>query len=1008
MAPIADETDGTATDADADGASPSQPTLLDMNHQDDHPSLLTSILETVAPRESPSKENRANGSSSSADEVAYSSGVVPLPATAAAATSTRPSCVQCQHCGKMTPIDGPSSTNKEMKEEQPTTPATNHPNAPPNTPAFPATNDAINNNNYNNALLEANIHNELQFFQNEVEVVIMSEEEHLEHQVLQASRDTNLANNAQSSEMKIVYDLFQQCAAPPKPPKKGCDGKPIPVQNKNIKKMSKMLGKQPALILGRSVNMLSIPDGFTVLHAACHAGNVETVRFLLENYVDLTGGQSSSSSSSSSDGDGGGVVNDKGGERKNVIKLDLNERDTQGRTALHIAALQGHFEVIALLRSAYQELQTHEDELELAQTKLAEEDDDSSDSDDEADAEGALVETMAKLSTSNDTKPTTDDTTTKKAKQPTTAAVSTPKTPKSKKSPMRRRRRSPMPTPGSKSPMPPRRRSPMRSPLRRSPVRSPTFSGPNAPVDLSGRTPLGYAATSSELKAKKHRPQLEAELYKEGDRSLVGERTPPLTRCGPRRNYLSPNNRGGGGSGRKVVFNGEETDGSNIVTGTNSYLSPTPRKGRYSNTPGSVASSMFATPFSSPPTIPEEGDEVVNNSDIDDNPLGLQWAASDMNGWRINMEDKMLAKYPIYGEEEILPSKPSTLDAVTTTPTMGLFGVFDGHGDGGFASDFIATNLESVLKSQPEWSLAYWGCNHSYLQLTIAWTQACYDLDKLLKEDETNPRNGGTTAIMAMVVNKYMVVSNVGDSRAILLKKRLDEESDEVICKSQCWESSTIQVLAMSEDHKPDLPEERARIEAAGLTVQTDHVPPDDNDENGEYTTVYRVKKSDKELLGVARAFGDYDYKSNEELSVSRQAVVCTPEIVVRERKDDEDMYLILACDGIWDVMSNDEVGLFVARRVAELLGWTSASAGTESTSNELPANKNTTQGEVLARVGDDLLAECLRKGSRDNMSVMIVALPASGLTTTNGVATISSPSAESKGDGTVRALAYE
>ena len=192
------------------------------------------------------------------------------------------------------------------------------------------------------------------------------------------------------------------------------------------------------------------------------------------------------------------------------------------------------------------------------------------------------------------------------------------------------------------------------------------------------------------------------------------------------------------------------------------------------------------------------------------------------------------------------------------------------------------------------------------------------------------------------------------------------------------------------------------------MTVQTDHVPPDDNDENGEYTTVYRVKKSDKELLGVARAFGDYDYKSNEELSVSRQAVVCTPEIVVRERKDDEDMYLILACDGIWDVMSNDEVGLFVARRVAELLGWTSASAGTESAGNELPANNNTTQGEVLARVGDDLLAECLRKGSRDNMSVMIVALPASGLTANNGVAAISSPSAEPKGDGTVRALAYE
>ena len=63
--------------------------------------------------------------------------------------------------------------------------------------------------------------------------------------------------------------------------------------------------------------------------------------------------------------------------------------------------------------------------------------------------------------------------------------------------------------------------------------------------------------------------------------------------------------------------------------------------------------------------------------------------------------------------------------------------------------------------------------------------------------------------------------------------------------------------------------------------------------------TIYRVKKSDSELLGVSRAFGDNDYKSNKDVSPSNQAVICTPDIVVRERSDDEDMYLILACDGV-------------------------------------------------------------------------------------------------------------
>jgi serine/threonine protein phosphatase PrpC len=46
--------------------------------------------------------------------------------------------------------------------------------------------------------------------------------------------------------------------------------------------------------------------------------------------------------------------------------------------------------------------------------------------------------------------------------------------------------------------------------------------------------------------------------------------------------------------------------------------------------------------------------------------------------------------------------------------------------------------------------------------------------------------------------------------------------------------------------------------------------------------------------------------------------VVCTPEIIIRERVDDEDMYLILACDGIWGVMLNENVGTFVTRRVNE------------------------------------------------------------------------------------------
>ena len=345
-----------------------------------------------------------------------------------------------------------------------------------------------------------------------------------------------------------------------------------------------------------------------------------------------------------------------------------------------------------------------------------------------------------------------------------------------------------------------------------------------------------------------------------------------------------------------------------------------------------------------------------------------------MNGWRIDMEDKVLVEYDASAD-------------------FGVFGVFDGHGDGGHASDYVAKNLLGKLTSRPGWASAYRARDPDLLASSIV--SACYDLDEGLRGDASRPtRDGGTTAIIALVCDRHLIVANVGDSRCILVrKKRRGEGGGDTGVEEEAaagggggeprprLDASTIEVVPMSEDHKPNLPGERARVECAGLTVQTDVVRPTDVDDpmdgGGESpaaatTVVHRVRKSESNLLGVSRAFGDYDYKSNTELPPSRQAVVCTPDIAARERSYDEDMYLILACDGIWDVMSNDDVGEFVARRVEERRG----SSGDDDDGVFL-------RGEVLARVGDELLAACLEAGSRDNMSVLIVAFPASGLACT-------------------------
>lgn len=59
--------------------------------------------------------------------------------------------------------------------------------------------------------------------------------------------------------------------------------------------------------------------------------------------------------------------------------------------------------------------------------------------------------------------------------------------------------------------------------------------------------------------------------------------------------------------------------------------------------------------------------------------------------------------------------------------------------------------------------------------------------------------------------------------------------------------------------------------------------------------------------LAVSRALGDYEYKANSERGPCEQLVSPEPEVTALE-KSDRDEFAVLACDGVWDVMSNEEV----------------------------------------------------------------------------------------------------
>lgn len=68
--------------------------------------------------------------------------------------------------------------------------------------------------------------------------------------------------------------------------------------------------------------------------------------------------------------------------------------------------------------------------------------------------------------------------------------------------------------------------------------------------------------------------------------------------------------------------------------------------------------------------------------------------------------------------------------------------------------------------------------------------------------------------------------------------------------------------------------------------------------------------------LAVSRALGDYDYKCVDGKGPTEQLVSPEPEVCVLERAAEGDEFVVLACDGIWDVMSNEELCEFVRSRL--------------------------------------------------------------------------------------------
>lgn len=256
-----------------------------------------------------------------------------------------------------------------------------------------------------------------------------------------------------------------------------------------------------------------------------------------------------------------------------------------------------------------------------------------------------------------------------------------------------------------------------------------------------------------------------------------------------------------------------------------------------------------------------------------------------MQGWRQAMEDAHIVN--------------PTFDALDNT---GLFSVFDGHG-----GSKCATTCQAVL---PVMAL------QNLKDGEIDFTSTYLSLDAALRTKLQD--QSGCTAVSLLVSDKKVTCASVGDSRAVLCRKG----------------GVTV---SLSEDHKPENPAERVRIEAGGGHVA-------DNRVNGQ--------------LAMSRALGDFQYK-DQAVDVDKQLVTGIPDVVTVNREDGDE-FAVVACDGIFDVLTNEELVEFIR--------------------NEFAADPNVKLPDLCKKVCMHCLAPSVdgrptRGEGTDNMTIIIIKL---------------------------------
>ncbi|XP_010921355.2 probable protein phosphatase 2C 47 [Elaeis guineensis] len=246
------------------------------------------------------------------------------------------------------------------------------------------------------------------------------------------------------------------------------------------------------------------------------------------------------------------------------------------------------------------------------------------------------------------------------------------------------------------------------------------------------------------------------------------------------------------------------------------------------------------------------------------------------------------------------------LGSLLTIPTPSAFyGVFDGHG-GPDAAAYIKRHAMRLVFEDTDFPQASEADKVFSDSVENSVRKAFLLADLALADDCTITSSSGTTALTALLFGRLLLVANAGDCRAVLCRKG--------------------KAVELSQDHRPIYAAERQRVEESGGYI-------DDGYLNG--------------VLSVTRALGDWDIKSPRG---SPSPLIAEPEFRQATLTEDDE-FLIIGCDGIWDVMSSQDAVSIVRRG----LRW----------------------HDDPERCARELVMEALRLNTFDNLTVIVVCFSA-------------------------------